>query len=161
VCKDSARSAEVKESFEDSRVKLRREQVFIRRRDSRYQEFAEEREQRLRPLAFGNSSKSGRKCRSSGGAQLPSDQPKRSGPLKFPRPGSSRRVHRKKRSEPSDLTQKTRQPLDLSGVARGLSLREQRGESPEECRVIGISDFGISEVSDDERSGHSMVKVPK
>jgi hypothetical protein len=35
-------------------------------------------------------------------------------------------VHKKGRSEPSDLDQNTRQPLDLIGVARGLSFTNRR-----------------------------------
>jgi hypothetical protein len=54
------------------------------------------------------------------------------------------------------LSPNTRQPSDLSGVARGLKLREQEGESPERgvaYRDIDIRDIGVSRT---ERSGISM-----
>jgi hypothetical protein len=47
--------------------------------------------------------------------------------------------------EPLDPHLVTRQPSDLTGVARGLNPRKQ-SEGPERCRDIEVSEFGISEV---------------
>jgi len=57
-------------------------------------EFVEEREQRLRPLDFINSSKSRKKVHAQEEAQLSSDQAEEEiWTVGFPCPGSSRRVH--------------------------------------------------------------------
>jgi hypothetical protein len=48
--------------------------------------------------------------------------------------------------EPSDPHLDTRQSWDLTGVARGLNSRKQ-SEGPERRRDIGVSEFGVSEVS--------------
>jgi hypothetical protein len=47
--------------------------------------------------------------------------------------------------EPLDPHQVTRQPSDLTGVARGLNLLKP-SESLERCRDIEVSGFGISEI---------------
>jgi hypothetical protein len=57
-------------------------------------------------------------------------------------------VHKKDRSEPSDLERNTRQPSDRSEVARGLNFVNRRVEVPKGLtyRDIDVRDIGVLEV---------------
>jgi hypothetical protein len=129
------RSAEVEESFKDSKKSSGGTTLLYAQTKLRVEEFAEEkRRQRLRPLRNGNSSKSGKKVQKlRREQQQPSDRLGiRSGPLVFTSRRSSGGVHRGGDREPSDLTQI---PVshwigrDAQSLASGVSAQEKGSES--------------------------------